>query len=141
MGLNPAECERMIAASRRADKILVIGQVLRFWPEYVYLKETVASGRLGALQSLSMTRVGGVSIGSERWFLDEKRGGMQIFDRHIHDTDLTLWILGMPEAVEAFGVELDPNTDGGIVHSFTRYIYPGIAVSAEIGRASCRERV
>jgi predicted dehydrogenase len=78
-----------------------------------------------------MTRIGGVSIGFERWFLDEKRGGMQIFDRHIHDTDLVVWLLGVPEAVQAFGVEKDPRTEGGIIHSFTRYLFPGLAISAE----------
>ena len=131
MGLNVAECTAMIKAARRADKMLTVGQVLRFWPEYVFLKNAIDSGSYGPLQSLSMTRVGGVSIGYERWFLDERRGGMQVFDRHIHDTDLTLWLLGLPDAVEAFGFEKDATTEGGLVHTFTRYIYDGLAVSAE----------
>jgi len=138
MGLNPAQCAAMIEAASRNGRMLTVGQVLRFWPEYTFLKQSIDSGRFGRLQSLSMTRVGGVSIGFERWFLDEKRGGMQIFDRHIHDTDLTLWLLGVPDAVQAFGIEKDPRTDGGIIHSFTRYIYEGkdVAVSAE-GSADC----
>jgi predicted dehydrogenase len=56
---------------------------------------------------------------------------MQIFDRHIHDTDLSLWLLGVPESVEAFGYEKDPSTEGGLVHTFTRYNYADMAVSAE----------
>jgi predicted dehydrogenase len=131
MGLNPRQCAAMIEASRRADRMLIIGQVLRFWPEYVFLKQAIDSGRYGRLQSLSMTRIGGVSIGYERWFLDEQRGGMQIFDRHIYDTDLVIWLLGVPEAVQAFGFEKDARTDGGIVHSFTRYLYKDMAISAE----------
>ena len=131
MGLSTAVCDEMIAAAGSSGKLLTIGQVLRFWPEYVFLKNAVDSGAYGKLETLSMTRVGGVSIGYERWFLDEERGGMQIFDRHIHDTDLTLWLLGRPKGVRAFGVEKCPRTDGGIVHSFTQYLYDGIAVSAE----------
>lgn len=131
MGLSTRECDAMIAAAERNGRFLTIGQVLRFWPEYVFLKQAVESGRYGALQSLSMTRIGGVSIGFERWFLDEKRGGMQIFDRHIHDTDLVVWLLGVPEAVQAYGVEKDPRTEGGIIHSFTRYLFPGLAICAE----------
>jgi predicted dehydrogenase len=131
MGLDTGVCDQMISAAERAGKLLIIGQVLRFWPEYVFLKEAIDSGRYGKLQTLSMTRTGGVSIGYERWFLDEERGGMQIFDRHIHDTDLTLWLLGRPKSVRAFGVEKCPRTDGGIVHSFTQYDYDGMAVSAE----------
>ncbi len=131
MGLNPAQCTGMISAARRNGKLMTVGQVLRFWPEYAFLKQAVDSGRYGRLQSLSMTRIGGVSIGFERWFLDEQRGGMQIFDRHIHDTDLTLWLLGRPEAVAAFGFEKDPSSEGGLVHTFTRYMYADMAVSAE----------
>lgn len=130
MGLDVAECGRMIAAAKASGKMLTIGQVLRFWPEYVYLKEAIDSGRYGKLETLSMTRTGAISIGYERWFLDEARGGMQMFDRHIHDTDLVLWLLGRPQAVYAFGVEKS-REDGGIVHNFTQYVYPGMAVSAE----------
>lgn len=130
MGLDVPLCEQMIAAAKASGKMLIIGQVLRFWPEYVYLKEAIDSGRYGKLETLSMTRTGAISIGYERWFLDEQRGGMQIFDRHIHDTDLVLWLLGRPQAVYAFGVEKS-REDGGIVHNFTQYIYPGMAISAE----------
>ncbi|MCK5804965.1 MAG: Gfo/Idh/MocA family oxidoreductase [Lentisphaeria bacterium] len=131
MSRTPEECMPMIEASERTGKMLTIGQVLRFWPEYVFLKNAIDGGEYGKLQTLSMTRVGGVSTGFERWFLDEDRGGMQIFDRHIHDTDLTLWMLGRPKSVQSFGFEMDARTEGGIVHSFTRYKFDDVAVSAE----------
>ena len=94
MARSEEECAAMQAAADKSGKFLMIGQVLRFWPEYVFLKNTVASGKYGKLLTLSMTRVGGVSTGYENWFLDEARGGTQIFDRHIHDTDAVLWICG-----------------------------------------------
>lgn len=131
MGLDVAQCESMMEAQTRSGRILMIGQVLRFWPEYVYLKETCASGRLGRLNALSMMRVGGVSVGWDNWYLDETRGGMQIFDRHIHDTDAVLWLLGLPRAVRAWGVSRDARTQGGIYHSFTQYEYDGVIVQAE----------
>lgn len=131
MGLDTAACDRMIAAAKASGRMLIIGQVLRFWPEYTYLKEAIVSGRYGKLESLSMTRVGGVSVGFGSWYLDEARGGMQIFDRHIHDADLVLWLLGRPKAVRAFGVEKCASTQGGIVHSFTEYRYDNLAVCAE----------
>ena len=131
MGLSVDQCDQMIEAERRTDRTLMIGQVLRFWPEYVYLKDTLDSGRLGKLNALSMMRVGGVSVGWDNWYLDEERGGMQIFDRHIHDTDAILWMLGKPQAVQAFGVSRDPRTEGGIYHSFTQYLFPDVIVNAE----------
>lgn len=132
MARTPEECAAMQEAADKSGKFLMIGQVLRFWPEYVFLKEAVTSGTYGRLQSLSMTRVGGVSTGYQNWFLDEARGGTQIFDRHIHDTDAILWICGRPESVQVTATVLDRNTAGGAVHSFTHYNFPGgPAVHAE----------
>jgi predicted dehydrogenase len=132
MALNAEQCAEMISAAKQAGKVLLIGQVLRFWPEYQVLREAISSKTYGELRALSMTRVGGVSTGWKNWFLDEKRGGMQIFDRHIHDSDALLWLLGKPRAVQAFGFSRDPETEGGINHSFTHYDYgDGLVVSAE----------
>lgn len=128
MALDEKECSAMIAAADKAGRMLTVGQVLRFWPEYVYLKNTIDAGTYGKLRTLSMTRLGGVTIGWQEWFLDEKRGGTQIFDRHIHDTDMTLWLLGKPDAVVTYGTL---GQRGGYVHCFTRYCYPDVAVSAE----------
>lgn len=132
MSLNPELCAQMIETSKQTGKTLMIGQVLRFWPEYVYLKNTIDSGVYGKLIALSMTRVGNVSCGWENWYLDETRGGMQIFDRHIHDCDAILWMLGTPKTVYAYGASRDTRTKGGIFHSFTEYYYDGgLVVSAE----------
>ena len=132
MALNPQLCSDMIAASEQSGKVLLIGQVLRFWPEYCVLKEAVSRKTYGELRALSMTRVGGISTGWQNWYLDEKRGGMQIFDRHIHDSDALLWLLGKPRSVQTFGFSRDSETAGGIVHNFTHYDYgQELVVSAE----------
>jgi len=132
MALNVQLCSEMLSASERSGRVLLIGQVLRFWPEYGVLKEAVSRKTYGELRALSMTRVGGISTGWQNWYLDEKRGGMQIFDRHIHDSDAVLWLLGKPRSVQAFGFSRDAETAGGIVHSFTHYDFgQGLVVSAE----------
>ena len=123
MALNPQLCQEMIDAAQKADKSLMIGQVLRFWPEYVFLKNTIDSKLYGKLLALSMQRVGGVSTGWQGWYLDEVRGGSQLFDRHIHDADAILWMLGKPKEVYAYGCSRDPRTGGGVFHSFTEYYY------------------
>ena len=128
MALNPDQCAAMLEAAQRNDRLLTVGQVLRFWPEYVCLKQAVDSSRFGRLMTLSMLRIGNVSVGWQGWFLDEELGGSQIFDRHIHDTDLTLWLLGKPKAVSAHATL---GERGGFVHSFTEYRYPHVTVAAE----------
>ncbi|NMA42603.1 MAG: Gfo/Idh/MocA family oxidoreductase [Oligosphaeraceae bacterium] len=132
MALNVEQCQEMIKTSKETGRMLLIGQVLRFWPEYVFLKQAIEKQSYGKLRALSMCRVGGVSIGWEGWFLDENRGGTQIFDRHIHDSDAVLWLLGKPRAVQAYGFSRDPFAEGGIVHNFTHYDYGDeLVVSAE----------
>lgn len=132
MALNTDLCQDMIDAANKSGKNLMIGQVLRFWPEYVYLKGVIDSGKYGKLQSLTMQRIGDKSFGWENWYLDERRGGCQLFDRHVHDADAIQWLLGMPSEVYCYGVGRDPYTDGGIFHSVTEYCYPdGKLVSAE----------
>ena len=128
MALNAAECSEMIAVAQSTGRMLTVGQVLRFWPEYVFLKNAIDGGTYGRLETLSMIRIGGVTVGWQAWFLDEKLGGTQMFDRHIHDTDMTLWLLGKPTAVTAYGQQRD---SGGFVHCYTRYHYPQVCVSAE----------
>lgn len=132
MALSADLCADMCAAAKAAGKALMIGQVLRFWPEYVYLKKVIDSGEYGKLLALSMQRVGDLSTGWENWYLDERRGGTQIFDRHVHDIDAILWMLGTPKEVYAYGAHRDPNTAGGCFHSVTEYYYgDDIMVSAE----------
>ena len=47
MAFNRYEADAVIAAWRKSGKMLMIAQVLRFWPEYVYLKKLVGDGSFG----------------------------------------------------------------------------------------------
>src|SRR5262245_4698946 len=47
LALSLAAAERVLAAWRASGRALMVGQVLRFWPEYVALAGVVASGRIG----------------------------------------------------------------------------------------------
>ena len=44
MALSLAEVDTMLEASRRTGKFLMVAQVLRFWPEYVKIREILQSG-------------------------------------------------------------------------------------------------
>ena len=46
MALTEADCEAMIAAAEKAKRMLMIGQVLRFWPEYMAMQEFGAVERI-----------------------------------------------------------------------------------------------
>ena len=100
MALTIPDCHRMIAASGIHHRILMIGQVLRFWPEYVYLYNFVESQEYGAILSATFVRRCGLPDWS-RWLPVEERSGGAVLDLLIHDIDQAIHLFGMPERVAA----------------------------------------
>ncbi len=98
MALNVEDADRMIAVAQETGRLLMVAQVLRFWPEYVALRATIEEGTYGALRSLNMWRMGGRPGWSpDNWFLDPSRSGGAILDLHIHDVDWVQATLGWPD--------------------------------------------
>ena len=100
MALTTADCERMIAAAEGQNRILMIGQVLRFWPEYAALHRFAKSGEYGAILSANFVRRCGLPDWS-RWLPVEARSGGAPLDLLVHDIDQALLLFGMPERVAA----------------------------------------
>jgi predicted dehydrogenase len=105
MALAVAETRLMLDAARRARKLLLVGQVLKFFPEFALLGEARADGRWGELLALHLRRrIAQPSWGAESWFADEKKSGGMVVDLHIHDTDFVLHLQGQPRAVTSHGL-------------------------------------
>ena len=100
MALTEADCELMIEASVLNKRVLMIGQVLRFWPEYMALQEFGAAKKYGAIRSATFVRQCGLPDWS-KWLPVEARSGGATFDLLIHDIDQALLLCGMPERVSA----------------------------------------
>ena len=78
----------------------MIAQVLRFWPEYEFLKTVYDKKTYGGLLSGTMTRLGCCPKWSwDGWMMDEARSGLVPFDLHIHDVDFMVYAFGAPKAV------------------------------------------
>lgn len=123
MARSVAECGRMIAAAERNNRKLMIGQCLRFWPEYVFLKECVDDKRYGEVTCAYFFRGGGTPLWShENWLLSRERSGGVLLDQHIHDVDTINWLFGMPEAVSTLGRNIIPGSGYDAVS--TQYVYP-----------------
>lgn len=100
MALTSKECEQVLTALEKSQSKMMVAQCIRFWPHYVYLKDTVESGRLGALRSLSMFRGGALPTWTwQNWMVDAAKSGGALLDLHIHDADFVHYLLGRPEAV------------------------------------------
>lgn len=126
MALSVAGCQRMIEQARRNRRILMIGQVLRFWPEYLALKQFVKEAPHGQLHHARFVRSCGLPDWS-KWLPVEERSGGAVMDLLIHDIDQALMLFGMPGRVEARSL------DGGDNISATLSYGQGLHVQIEGG--------
>lgn len=122
--------ERMVAAAKKAGKLLMVAQVLPFFPEFQFAAECAASKKYGKLIAAHFRRV----ITPPKWSSDmsnfRKLGGWGI-DLHIHDNHFISLIGGTPKQVFSRGVL----EDGLVNHVHTQYVFddPGLTVSAVSG--------
>jgi len=123
MARTSDECAQMIKAAKTNNKKLMIGQCLRFWPEYEILKEYVDTGKFGKVTGAYFYRGGGSPIWSfENWLLVNEKSGGALLDQHIHDVDTINWLFGKPEKVSTLARNVIPGSGYDIVS--TNYIYP-----------------
>ena len=110
MGLSGEECDSMIAAARSNGKVLMVAQVIRFWPDYVAARDMVNAGEIGTVRSAAFRRRCSAPAWSE-WLRDRERSGGGAFDLLIHDFDYCVYLFGKPDAVSAAGHE---DLEGGV---------------------------
>lgn len=123
MARNVKEAQRMIDACKANNVKIMVAHVLRFWPEYLFLKDAVHSGGFGTLLSVVFTRLGSTPRWSwKNWILNPKLGGEAILDLHIHDVDTALWLLGNPSSVFAQG-KVKESIGEGINYVVAHYLY------------------
>lgn len=117
--LTPEEEDQLLNAQARYKGNVMVGQVVRFFEEYVYLKDAVDSGRFGRLESLLLYRLSPKPVwGWNNWFEDPDKSGTVFFDLHIHDADFIRYLLGEPQAVRVEGCEGSRNQPVQIVTTY-----------------------
>lgn len=113
------EAGRLIAMQKKTGAKVAVGQCLRFWPEYQYLRMVIADKTFGELRTGSFTRLGTRPSGWENWYLDPQKSGGAALDLHIHDVDFMRYLLGEPESVSGGAVYLNGRPDH--IHSVFTY--------------------
>ncbi len=123
LALTSADAFAVVEAARAAERLLLVGHCLRFWPEYVVLKGLVDAGRLGRVRAATFRRHGCVPGWAwDGWLADVRRSGSAALDLHVHDADLVRWYVGPPNEVSSEG---DLDAAGGVVRIETRYGFDG----------------
>ncbi len=131
IALNLSDADEMIEATQKAKVRFMVAQVIRFWPEYIKLKEIFDKKELGNLLSLSFSRLSSTPTwGWKDWLTDPEKSGSALIDLHIHDTDYILYLLGKPNSIFSSGTKVK----GGYTHIFSTFKYPeGITIFTEGG--------
>jgi UDP-N-acetylglucosamine 3-dehydrogenase len=103
----------MLAACERAGVRLMVGHVVRFFPDYARIREELQSGAIGQMGTTRASRLnvypanaqGG---GGRAWYADFALSGGPILDLMIHDLDTLRWYFGEAERVFARSLSHSP---------------------------------
>jgi UDP-N-acetylglucosamine 3-dehydrogenase len=83
---------------------LFVGHVVRFFPEYVEIKQKIDAGDLGTIGVVRTSRRSPLLLGWNDWYADWRVSGGVLLDLVIHDFDYLRWTLGEVERVYARGM-------------------------------------
>jgi len=93
IALSLKDADAIIDATKRAGVKFMVAQVIRFFPEYMKVKELVDKGVLGEPVIARAHRAGPIPRwGIKSWFKDQKLSGGVSVDLAIHDIDFTRYV-------------------------------------------------
>ncbi|HVC81906.1 MAG TPA: Gfo/Idh/MocA family oxidoreductase [Chloroflexota bacterium] len=101
LALTVEDAQAMITAARAAGARLLVGQVVRFFPEYRRIAAALRGGAVGTPVTLALLRQGAYPTGRDTWFRDDARSGGVFVDLMLHDLDWALTHLGPAERIYA----------------------------------------
>ncbi|MFB5662351.1 Gfo/Idh/MocA family protein [Alteribacillus sp. HJP-4] len=95
------EAEELITYCENKRTTLFVGHVLRFFHEYVSIKDRLDNGEIGMPGVVRTFRGGAFPEGMNNWYADVEKSGGLILDMIIHDFDFLRWCFGEVERVYA----------------------------------------
>lgn len=107
----------MVEACREAGVTLMIGHVVRFYPEFARIKEILDAGTLGRIATVRTSRVCSPVHERSPWFADVEKNGGVVLDLMVHDLDTLGWYFGDVERLYAHGLtytEHQPKRDHAV---------------------------
>lgn len=104
MAMTPAECSRMIAAAKKARKVLVIGFQYRYHPVTQMIKRFREEGQFGNImfvkcQALRRRGIPNWGVFGQK----ELQGGGPMIDIGVHVIEMAHYAMGRPRPVAATG--------------------------------------
>lgn len=102
VALTEEQGTQMIKKAEETGAYVQVGQVIRFWDEYVKLAEIIASGKMGKIINANFRRISPIPTwGWNDWLLKNELSGGAAQDLHIHDMDYVLSLFGKPNNMKS----------------------------------------
>ena len=96
------DMELILATEKETGVKVQVGQVIRQWTEYVWLKKAVDAGTFGKIQHAMFRRMSSRPEWAwEGWLHQVDKSGGVAVDMHVHDVDFVRYIMGEPDVVKA----------------------------------------
>jgi predicted dehydrogenase len=119
----------IVKAAETARGFFMPAMCVRFWPEWVWLKQTIERRICGRVLSARFRRVAEPPAWGQKSFFNGAESGGGLFDLHIHDTDFVQFCFGRPRSVYSTG---GTKFSGAIDYVVTQYeVASGASVYAE----------
>lgn len=127
--LTEEEGKLLLATEKETKVPVMVGQCLRLWTEYVWLKEAVDKKTYGKVLSGVFKRISPRPTWAwDNWLHKPECSGTVALDMHVHDVDIIRYIMGEPGEVCAAAVR---DGDGVIQQMFTHYRFGSTLIAAE----------
>ena len=120
----------MVEAAGKAGRMLMIGHVLPFFPEYRFAYDAIAGGAYGRIKGGHFKRIISDPLWMPRYYDPAVIGGPML-DLHVHDAHFIRLTCGMPRTVQCAG-----SMRGEVVERFQaqfRFEDPELMVTAASG--------
>lgn len=139
LALTAERAQEMARACQAAGVMLLVGHVVRFFPEYARAKEIVSRGEIGRVAVVRLTRASFKPMADQptSWFHDPAKSGGMMMDLMIHDYDYARWVAGEVETVYAknirgrwpnapadYALVVLRHTSGALSHIEGGWVYP-----------------
>ena len=128
--LNEEEGELLLKTQKETGANVQVGQVIRLWDEYRWLKEMTVKNEYGKILSAVFKRLSSYPTWAwENWLHQGDKSGSMALDLHIHDVDFMRYLMGEPESFTSSAVR---DEKGLIEQIFTTFKYnDGAVVTVE----------
>ncbi|MCQ2436983.1 MAG: Gfo/Idh/MocA family oxidoreductase [Clostridia bacterium] len=130
--IDEDEMELILKTEAETGRKVQVGQVIRFWNEYVWLKKTAEAGTYGRVLNGHFHRLSSrPEWATDGWLHKPELSGGLAVDMHVHDVDFVRYLFGEPDRVNA---QAGRDANGLIQQIYAVYGYgKDVAVSVEAG--------